>query len=231
MSNQIRSLFVILFVILFGMNSYSGVTASDSPAMFLFRACREAGADVRDAIEPLLRAGWTDVTSAASLRRVVTERNHMRVRAKLSRSSYPERWDDATVRRSYPSTMARNMDELAAHVHRNIEDELASYTSRREFVFSAPSGNAVAAIFHWPSFLVCEIVEKSSDEPSLRDKFYAEFPPERQEGASGGRFFEIDEHRIAIVILSPHAQQRDERFPVAFDMSVWMRFEKDPGRD
>lgn len=231
MSSLVRSLLVTLIVSLGGANSYSDVPASDTPAMVLFRVCRDAGPDVRDAVEALLRAGWKDATSAAARRRVVTERMHMVVRARLSRATYPEGWDDAAVRRSYPSTMARNMDELAAHVRRNIEAELEPSPSRREFVLSSPSGNAVAAILHYPNSIICEIVEKSTEEPNLVHEFHTKFPLARQKGANGGRFFNIDDHNVAIVILSPHARQRSERFPVEFDMSVWMRFPKDSGEN
>lgn len=229
---MVGSLLAVLIVVLSALPAEAQPKAdpslSDGPAMVLFRTCRGAGSDPLDVVHSLLSAGWSDVTSVASLRRVATERQNMLARRKLGRASPLGQWTDATVKSAYPSTMARSLDELVALVRRNVESEIAPIPSRRQFVLAAPDAQAMAAIYYHTKSgsLTCEIVESAGVEPHLDAGDFSENLRAQEEGIRNRGSSKDDAYQVEIVKLEPQTPRDDARFPNDFDVSVWMNFLK-----
>lgn len=196
------------------------------PYLELVNACRSNPSSINNIASRLLESGWEDVSSDESYTAFMRETLNQEARAKLSGPSYPDRWTDATVGRSYPSTMATSLAEVQSLIEANVMAERFSDQSGAKIVL-VDSDPAAIALLSEPSnapFIECRLVSTANDNPTLVDEFRS--ITLRAEKGYRLTQWPVEGLRATVTVLSDHALQADPRFPVRFDFSLAVHVQK-----
>lgn len=196
------------------------------PYLDLINACRSAPSSIESISSRLAELGWEDVSSDESYSDFRRETLNQEARAKLSGGSYPDRWTDATVGRSYPSTMATSLAELQGHIEANVAADRFSDGSGTKKVL-VDSDPAAIALLSGPAnapFIQCQIVSMADDNPTIVDEFRS--ISLRAEKGYTVKPWPVAGLRATVTVLSDHARQADPRFPVKFDFSLAVHVQK-----
>lgn len=190
------------------------------PYLELINACRSDPSSIDNIASRLLELGWEDVSSDESYTAFMRETLNQMARAKLSGASYPDRWTDATVGRSYPSTMATSLADVQSDIEANVAVERFSDPSVAKIVLTDSDPDAIAVLYqpkNAPS-IQCWLVGMAVENPTLVNEI-------RSNSRRAERGYTVNQWPVAglsasVTVLSDHARQADPRFPVKFDFSL-----------
>lgn len=190
------------------------------PYLELINACRSDPSNIGNIASHLQELGWEDVSSDESYAAFSRETFNQIARAKLSGASYPDRWTDATVGRSYPSTMAKSLADVQSDIEANVGAEHFSDPSVAKIVLADNNADAIAVLYQPNNapFIQCWLVGMAVENPTLVDEIRSN--SRRAERGYSVNQWPVAGLRATVTVLSDHARQPDPRFPVKFDISL-----------
>lgn len=192
-----------------------GFEAAAEPYQVVLDICQNA--DFESTKDGMIEAGWRDVSSPATYQAAVMEIRYQQIRTKLSRASYPDRWTDMTVSQIIPSRSATDLKSLSAF--QEEATRLDRYPSNivPQAVLELGDGQATLVIHGTGQQLQCWLSGFQNENPTLVGDILT---TERKRSAGYGPVgVRLKDRELYITLLSDHARQIDDLFPVHYDFT------------